>query len=262
MIDERYIELINRKIDGSITGSEQADLERYLSVTPGARELHDAMVRLSVLPQLLPPVNPPQEMKQRILNEITATNRRPAVARRSFTEFLSVIQARLDFKFAYGFAAGLLIGVAACLVTLTNLGQQGELSFTDLAGTIGIEPETGRHLIVDEDAFEREGFAGAIKTGAAGNLVFIRLHIQSGQDVEVVFEYEPENMHFQGYRQLTQQTGALEVRPGKMEFSHVGEDEYVLIFNRKSLAGSVISCVIRADHALYERQIVISQSED
>ena len=47
MIDEKYLELIHRKIDGDITEDEKDQLFRFLKTNPEAEQLYNDLLEMS-----------------------------------------------------------------------------------------------------------------------------------------------------------------------------------------------------------------------
>ena len=85
MIEDRYVELINKEIDGTNSPGESAKLRRHLQAYPGAdnyfRQLTSVYKALDKLPEAVPP----PDLRKNVLNAIQegadecgSTNRREA----------------------------------------------------------------------------------------------------------------------------------------------------------------------------------------
>ena len=70
MIEERYIKLINKRLDGDITGQEQAELDRYLANSVEAQDLDRDFSAIDSMLHELNRVDPPGQLKTEILKII------------------------------------------------------------------------------------------------------------------------------------------------------------------------------------------------
>jgi hypothetical protein len=261
MVDPRYIELINRKIDDSLNEAERAELEQYLATSPEARTLHDDMMRLSSLPELLPPVDPPRELKRDILNAIAESKRRVAVPRRS-EGFWHVLRARFEYKLAYSFAAGLLLGAAVIALSMSNLAHREDLRPTDLVGTIIAGQDQEQARMLDEGSFDQETFSGTVHTSTLDGHVIIQLDIQSSREATIAFEFKPEFVAFEAFRQATPYSGAVEISPEGMRFTQTGKNEYVFVLKRVSMLETEVSCQIQSGQLIFQRSIQIPEQQE
>ena len=69
MIDTKYIEHINKEIDGLNTPEESIALREYLSDNPEAQKLFDELMEISRMLESVPPIEPSQNLKKYILND-------------------------------------------------------------------------------------------------------------------------------------------------------------------------------------------------
>ena len=70
MIDQKYLELINKDIDDTISAPEKEVLDEYLKINPEAYSMHQELMEMDKLLDKLPDNDPSDSLKARILNSI------------------------------------------------------------------------------------------------------------------------------------------------------------------------------------------------
>lgn len=254
MINDRYIELINEDVDGTISSDEKRELDAYLADHPDARRLHE---QLKELPRLLLEVNqvePPPELKQAILSEVRPGRYRRK-QRRSRSAGLSLFGGKFDFRYAYGFAAGLIFGVAIYAIALVGGTQDGQLDPLDISGSALQRGSSEGTKTVDSFAFDVDGVQGRLQADLGRDQVILHLHVKAERAIEVALNFDRSRISFQGYRLSSAQTGELKLSAGQVRIMHEGESEYNLLFGLLSGQTSDIRFEIYADGLLFGRTI-------
>ncbi len=155
---EHINKLVNGELDGTNTSSESAELAGILELDASAKTLFEETEALFEALGNVPDVDPPAELKQRIMESIgrearAAPASTPGVLDAIRTFFQPVL-SRPAWAMSYAFAAGLLVGVAALNVAGTGdipetravQGTMGTTGTSDAAGSVG--PTNAR--ILDE----------------------------------------------------------------------------------------------------------------
>jgi hypothetical protein len=121
---EHALELINAEIDGVITGTQKAELNRLLLADPAVRALRDELAGVCKALDTMPREDLPAGLHDAIVSGLpVATPVSHAVARRtSFTQ-------RPLLRYAAAFAGGLLVSTLAFQLDRFN-ASQGELAGT------------------------------------------------------------------------------------------------------------------------------------
>ncbi len=70
MIDERVANLIQAEVDGELPVGDRAELEEVLQRSGEARRFREGMIRVSRLMSELPPLEPPDGLRQSVLSQI------------------------------------------------------------------------------------------------------------------------------------------------------------------------------------------------
>ena len=255
MIDERYIDLINKRIDGSITDTEDAELQAYLAGRGEAQKLYDEMIRLPNLIRQLDKFDPPRELKRKILGSIDLMKYKPLRRPSWLTGIPSIFRSKASLRYVYSFSVGILVGIVVYAASVNNLGGLRNLDPSDLSGTIVTGGETKDFRVTDFDRFALDGLAGSIETAVGGDVVLVRLSITSDGEIELAFEYEPSVFNFHGYRHRVDQSISLDITPGCLRMKHQGENEYMFVFKNGSQLGTTMAFKVYSGRLLYDCRI-------
>lgn len=122
------LELINAEIDGVITGTQKAELNRLLLADPAVRALRDELAEVCNALDAMPREELPADLHDAIVSGLpVATPASHAVARRT------ALVPRPWFRYAAVFAGGLLVSSLAFQLDRFDAAQTGQ---GELAGTI------------------------------------------------------------------------------------------------------------------------------
>ena len=195
MTDKKYIELINKEIDGLINQEEKAELRQYIIENPEAHKLYDEMIHTAGLLDNIDEVEPSLNLKKQIFNSID-TNLYKAKTKRSFlnsliTNLFPYPKHRLAFAFAMGITVGLLI----YSTILIDFHQKQQINITDLYGTIGVnEKVTYENLEIIP--IESSEIKGDIKVNRAANIILFEIDLSSAKEFEFLVEFKSDQLIF------------------------------------------------------------------
>ncbi|MCU0643870.1 MAG: hypothetical protein MUC94_06380 [bacterium] len=143
MIDEKYIELMNKEIDGVITKSEQERLHNYLSANSEAQKLYNDLRQTSELLSKIPRVEPSPNIKKYVMNSIDLNRYSKATKPGRLKALVSNLLIKPTPKLAYAFALGILVGILVYSALLENVISKRGTDVADFYGTIGIDEKAG-----------------------------------------------------------------------------------------------------------------------
>ncbi|MFZ1946809.1 MAG: hypothetical protein WAW06_04625 [bacterium] len=147
MIPDKYVDLIHRAVFDAVSDKEKRDLEAYVEKDPGARALLEDLGRMAGMMKGEAEVEPPANLRKRILNLVEAKRhemararmvREKGVAKSERTEG-GVVMAEVPGKKPIGRRTGWLIGggIAVVAIVLVVAFLYQPPSESDLRGTIG-----------------------------------------------------------------------------------------------------------------------------
>ena len=226
MIDPKYVELMHRRLDGEINAAEDADLTQYLASSDEARVLFEHLSQTIKAVASVAPVDPPADLKAEILASIGRTPRRVPAPQRSLREaMLSVFTPRLS----YGLAAGVVLGIAIGVIGTRGLGGHSSIDPASLAGTIttgGIPRESRR---IDSDSFQNDRFSGRVTVDEIQGAIWVRLELESGDDVMVNLSMGDPEWTLRGFAQSSPSQSALGTTESGLYLTHHGKNAYVFV---------------------------------
>lgn len=179
MLDERARELINGAADGELTAEEQRKLEAILAESPEAAAFSAELARLVRQLEALPPLEPPEQLTQRILRRVELP------ARGSRFAWQSVWPQARPVGFGLAFAAGLLAAVAVYELVPAPSSQ---LDWSTLVGTLARDKPGDDGGRIDSLAIDVAAVRGTVLLSTArnaGNLMILRFDLESPGPLEV-----------------------------------------------------------------------------
>jgi hypothetical protein len=261
MIDERYIESINKELDGENTPEESVALKSYLERNPKANELFEDLRSLFAEFDQIRPIDPPRSLKPLILNSIDVSRyqrNRASLFGRLFKNVAEVWRAK---SHALVFSAGVVAGVLV-LAMFFDLRIPDDRGTTALTGTI-ISDEATKHFRAG-DAFRVD--LGPVQVGLStkysNNIVAAELELHSTEEVEVVFGTNGNSLCFSAFKQEEGGTGHLVVGENTSRLKSVGNQTYVLFFTDKKRESTPLDFkVMQQGKILYERTVLPRKKE-
>lgn len=256
MVDRRYIELVNKWLDGELADEERADLDRYLAESRDALELQDDLTALEEMLGKLDRVDPPRELKGRILSLIDQAKYVPASSRAKKSR---IWRLQPNLKYAYSFAAGLIIGVAVYALTTGTFTPGNDADLSRLTGTIIAGEKIDDVRPGGRREFAGSGFQGMLRAEFGKTLILVSVAIETDREVELVMGFDPEAVSFHGYQQSEAQDGDLHTASGALRLAHMGENEYTFIFHRRPGHATDLTFAIHAGGVLYEDHLKFTE---
>lgn len=264
-MDDRFIDLINRELDGDLSDSEITRLKGYLSQDSEGAELRENLRKLSLILGAVPPQEPPAYLKHRIMEAVYAVKKQSAPKRRTVGEIFSVFRVRFSPPLAYSFATGAVIGVLilGSLVTL-NTGDF-RLDPSNLRGAILEGQKPSVETVEQIYAIDIKGVTGNVKAGIGNGLATIEISIVSQKALKIDLRF-PENLI--SFAAVTQSSIAsskakssdFQISANSVQIDHLGENNYLIVFHRTSELPATISLSISSVDERWEKDISLSHS--
>jgi len=270
MIEQKYIELINKKIDGEITPSESVKLQDYLSRRQEAEQVHDELMATSTLLSKMHEVEPPSNLKKKILNEIRPdlynvpqkTSLWNAIKNLIGVDFgASSHRLKYGFSFVFGLAAGLFI---YSVFANNTLDEKGSVEITDLYGTIMQREASTRFTQADKASINLPQVSGTVSIKYSENLLFTELFLRASQKIDLVLEYDENLLVLNSFAKSNiDESNTLTANVNSLKLSEVGEGKYAFVFNRKTpVAVSMRFKIYSASNLLYEKSLEAAVSDE
>ena len=250
MIDSKTEDLINRDIDGVLSPQETNRLEEHLSTDPEAQNYYDEIVNLSQMLAQVEEVDPGPNLKKNILNSIPVQKYQNE-ENRERTPLFSAWNSRPSYRLTLAFAFGLIIG----FFTYSFVTDLPINNNSDLIGTILLNGTDAKFKPADQAEITLPEINGTVSSQYAENVVLFRVDLTTDSEIEVVVEFDGNDLRFAGFRPQKYSAGQINVSSNELRLINNGLHKYILVFEDKSPTVSQFSVKIFADKLLYEKNL-------
>lgn len=255
MIEERYLELIHRAIDGALSANEEADLRSYLNRSPEAKRLFDDLKLLSSTVKNLQEVEPPVNLRANILRSIDFSLYEPRPASSPWHPMKNLLDLFSTPRFVAPFAAGVVVA-ALLLFFVFDLKLPDETEPAGLTGTIIADDVIKSFDRGDSFKVQLDNLQAHLLTKTSKNLVVAELEIHSKQEVDVVFTVDGVDMCFSAFKQAEGGSGQLVINENTSRLTTTGDQRYLLFFTDKKRATTPFNVkFVRGDSVLFEKTV-------
>lgn len=249
MIEEKYIELMQRRLDGALSKSEQEKLQAYLADNPvaqemdaGLKEVSDALAGVEIL-------DAPKTLKGRIMNLVEARSAVKSTSSTPLSSLLDSFAGLFSVRHAYSFSAGAVAGIFILIMVFQFNGGLPGVGVSDIQGTM-TPTSAPKFEIVDSKKISLTGVEGKIQVLATRNITIAEIHLSSVSEVQITVGFETSDYRFDGYRASGKAESTVE--GGEIKLSHTGQDIHVLLFSGLGRSSSPIVVKILSDNDIYE----------
>jgi hypothetical protein len=184
MIDKRYIELMNKELDGVNTPGESAVLRSFLSSSEEARRMYDELRGVAGMFAAAGEVTPPRDMKRAIMAAIAGRETLREARRAERVHFLDIFTPRK--KVACSFAAGVAFGLVALIIVLRAMPQVSELDRRDLYGTLAGRRSSESVIASESVSIAAGDISGRVTAQYGDNSLTVAIDLDAPREIEVV----------------------------------------------------------------------------
>ncbi len=249
-IEEKYIELMNREIDGLNSRSESAGLKKHLRRNPEAERYYRELLFVAGVLNRVPEVEPPAELKASIMQavfgkeagaavEAGETRGAAAAAVRTGAEakagrerrpasILDVFRIRWEPKFAYVLATCIAVGFFLFVLFWRVVPGRAPRDLEALYGSIVSGQEAGQLLPAQPLAFALPGVGGELHIRYEPRRILAAFDLSSDSRVQVVFDYSGD-VSLESVTALNECQYSVKAGDGSFELTHSGECRYVIV---------------------------------
>lgn len=255
MRKSNFRELINKEIDGLNSPQESKMLTKYLRENKDAQDLFNDLNKLSGSLQNVKKVNPPEDLKQDILNSID-TNK---YAKKEKKVYRFLYNYKLNFRYAYIFITGLVFGVFI-YYSLFNKIQQSDNS--QLIGTMIIN-KTYEHLQpIRQIEIELQDISGKVDLKSQANIWFVEFKIETEKGIKIIMENEHEALDFLALRRLNKNRLQFQVAEKTIQLEHKGNCNYVIFLSNPTTEVPFLNLKFYSNNRLLMERNFLSQKTD
>ena len=250
MIDSKTEDLINRDIDGVLSPKETNRLSEYLSTDPEAQNYYNELVNLSQMLEQVEEVDPGPNLKKNILNSIPVPKYQNE-ENRERTPLFSAWNSRLNYRLTLAFALGLIVG----FFTYSFFTDFPLNNNSNLIGTILLNGTDAKFKPADQAEITLPEIIGTVSSQYAENIVLFRVDLTTDSEIEVVVEFDGNDLRFAGFRPQKYSARQINVSSNELRLVNKGLHKYILVFEDQTPLVSQFSVKIFAEKLLYEKNL-------
>jgi len=276
-IEEKYIELMNREIDGLNSGKESAELQKYLRGNPEAERYYHELLFVAGALNRVPEVEPPAELKASILRSIfgeeagapagaseagaaagvgagTGIEARAGRVRRPASIF-DVFRVRWEPRLAYVLAACAVVALFLFVLFWRVVPGRAPRDLEALYGSIVSRPAAGQLLTVQPVAFALPGVGGELHIRYETKKILAALDLRSDSRIQVFFDYSKE-VSLESITALNECEYSTKAGDGRFELMHSGDCRYVIVLKDGSGTHSPVGLRVAREGTLLLEETV------
>jgi hypothetical protein len=256
MTEEDFMGLVDKVICGEITDAERESLRAYLKQNEDARRLYEETVETCELLGKVGDLEPPADLRKRIMDSVDATRYEvPSVGDSSLSGLKALFRPRL--RLALAFSIGIVVGLLAYSM-LRGVGQRpGDVS--RLYGTIA-GGEVGGMSIISSLGVDADGIAGEITLLETGDLLVVAPELAPVTELDVIIEFDPEQVRFEGFASPDGPGVTLTVEEGYVASHGAGDARYIISRIDTGMDPADLNIkVIKAGRVVYQGEFRLSK---
>jgi hypothetical protein len=224
MIDQRIEELMWLEIEGTISGEDREKLHRYLETDGEARGYFNDIVRMATLFGRSGEVEPPAELRARILRALDKAAA-PRVEKRGMGAWFA---PRPFWRLAAAGAVGVIIGIVGYHLVLKANEASKPIDIKQLYGSIAPGDETLQGSVIDIDL---PGAKAKLAVRRNDARVFSDLTVDSAAEVDIVLQYAGTPIEFAGGKLSRTPSNEVAISDHEVRVRNRGQGTYHIMFS-------------------------------
>lgn len=226
-IDAEIERIMWLEIDETVSPGEREKLRAHLEKNPSAREHFDALRRMALLFGRTDEIDPPSELRGRILQALQRATPPEAVRAGLFDRIGAFFSPRPAWRLAAAAAAGILMGIAAYHFVSRDRGASGSGDESVFYGTMSVNGGAKQGEVLRIDA---PGVTGTLELRGEGSRVLAQISVSSQEDIEIVIEYPGAPQRVDMDEIPEHPRNQVSVEKGEVRVRHQGSGVYRLVF--------------------------------
>jgi hypothetical protein len=266
MVEEKYIELMNREIDGLNSREESAGLKKILRANPEAERYYRELCFVAGVLSRAPEIQPPAELKAAIITSIfgketeklgagvtVGAGARVAAGRvRRSASILDIFRIRWEPRLAYVLAACLAVGIFLFVLFWRVVPGRAPRDLEALYGSIVANQQVGQLITAQPVEFALPGIGGQLHARYERKRILAAFDLHSDSRIQVRFNFAA-SVSLESIAALNKCQYSEKAGDGGFELTHSGDCRYVIVLQDKSGTHSPIGIkVLREGVLLFE----------
>ncbi len=259
MIDNHYIELMNRQLDGFASQSEQKKLRQYLSENQEANEffasLERAVQELRNVPRMASPVG----LKDSIMAKINERAFARGTSQGSSKNIIASLRERLLQRPTYLFLSGAVAATVIIAIASGLTGLNDAPSMSNVTGSL-VNPSTGASLSVASCKLRVGSSLGDVTVSRVRhettNEVVVTVHLNSAEAVHFMIRFNAADLAPVSLDGNTNDPVVANHADGSVAFSSAGQVSHTVTFS--DISPEVSTLVVSLGNGVSEVEQVLT----
>ena len=257
MIDKKYLELINKDIDKTISLNEKGKLDQYLIENPDANVLYNELLKAEILLDKLPDKEPSASLKQSILNSIEYNRYSYKEKKTTILDYFSTIFSGSRTKVAVSFALGLVAGIIILSVIFYDSYINNHSDVNKTYGTMGLYEAD----VVESVTVNSNDISGEINISKGSNFYKFKIDLSSSERYYLLIEFDPAKVEVDNLSLAELNNIQIEKGIGSIKLIESGNSPYSLLFSVNALyPHKFLLKILRDNSKLFEREVILSNN--
>ncbi|UCD16175.1 MAG: hypothetical protein JSV44_06795 [Candidatus Zixiibacteriota bacterium] len=256
--DSKYMEFMQRRIDGELNETESAELDRYLQSNPAAQKTFKSLLLVSDKLAQVGQVEPPEDIRPKVLATIQAKT--PVHPRsESYITALQMLWRRGGVRHAASFACGALLG----LILFTLYSHDFTASPPDkslLTGTILFNQDSAEFSLVNQAEFSLATTEGEMRIKRSGNMILAEIAVQSSHASDLILKSDSNYITILGLKQSGHPATGITMASGRIHITQQGQSNYSIAYREIEPGLSKIDLAIYVDSLVFTKSMSIANS--
>jgi len=250
MIDNKYIDLMNKEIDNVITNEEKNQLQKYLDSNEPAKEYFNELLLTNNYLNELPDKDPSENLKKRIINSINFN--KYSTKNKSKISWSYIFNPKL--KFIYAFAIGLFAGLIIYGV-ISNYTSNFDTA--DTYGTIGLENKNA--TVIEKIPILVSNISGEIEVTNREDKFWLNVRLNSSKNYDLTVTY-PDNIKFENINPKLGSSFDCTIDKNLIKTSSSGLQQYRLLFSQYKLSSAELNLKItQSGEIIYNHNLTLER---
>ena len=227
-VDQHIHDLLNRSIDGEMSGSDQDELDRLLVTSESVRTLNQELRSVAHILDELPEIEPPPYLQESIERQVRLPVQVNDVVGKPglLSSWLNANWLRTGFALAAGVV--LTVGVYEMGSKPITADDVANMSGTVVKG--GFVDQQG--ILLDSISLDTDQLRGRVELRSMDDLFTLDMQLSSDGPSEVIVNFAGRGLEFDGVIRNQDQLNDISFNDGSIKLASNGEQRYTLRLKR------------------------------
>lgn len=252
MNNDKFIELMNRDIDGAISPAEQAELRAFLASNGGARQQYDELVRMDSQFKAVPRVDAPADLKPSIMAQIPV----PLAARTGMQHEGFLKRYARWFVPSPGsyVVSGAMAGALVMALVFNTLQRESGSQSERFSGTMTPMKQQSAQK-VDQQTLQTGDATAEVTCERDGQEVTVAIGLSAQTGVTVTLAFDPLQFAVSGMSADSSALESLQASDGLIKFKTEGSQSVRFAFRADTVAEGRIRVAITQNGVVAAREV-------